>query len=84
MTGFTPPPYPYERLDEITAIADKHDGGAVDLSIGTPSHRRPSSPSSPRRGVAGAPSSIGTPRCGGALDRGGWCWSIRPEARRTA
>jgi succinyldiaminopimelate transaminase len=35
-TGFTPPPYPYERLDEIAAIAARHDGGAVDLSIGTP------------------------------------------------
>jgi succinyldiaminopimelate transaminase len=33
---FVPPPYPYERLDEITARAAKHDGGAVDLSIGTP------------------------------------------------
>ena len=36
MTGFVPPPYPYERLDEITALAASHDGGAVDLSIGTP------------------------------------------------
>ena len=35
-TGFVPPPYPYDRLDEIVAIADAHDGGAVDLSIGTP------------------------------------------------
>jgi succinyldiaminopimelate transaminase len=34
--GFEPPPYPYERLDEIAAIAGQHDGGAVDLSIGTP------------------------------------------------
>jgi succinyldiaminopimelate transaminase len=33
---FVPPPYPYERLDEIAELADKHDGGAVDLSIGTP------------------------------------------------
>ena len=36
MTGFVPPPYPYERLTEITALANKHEGGAVDLSIGTP------------------------------------------------
>lgn len=35
-TGFVPPPYPYDRLDEIIAIANKHEGGAVDLSIGTP------------------------------------------------
>jgi len=36
MTGFVPPPYPYDRLDELVAIAAAHDGGAVDLSIGTP------------------------------------------------
>lgn len=36
MTGFVPPPYPYDRLGEIAAIAAAHDGGAVDLSIGTP------------------------------------------------
>jgi succinyldiaminopimelate transaminase len=34
--GFVPPPYPYDRLNEIVALAGKHDGGAVDLSIGTP------------------------------------------------
>lgn len=34
--GFVPPPYPYDRLDEIAAIAGGHEGGAVDLSIGTP------------------------------------------------
>jgi succinyldiaminopimelate transaminase len=36
MPGFVPPPYPYERLGEVIGIADQHDGGAVDLSIGTP------------------------------------------------
>jgi succinyldiaminopimelate transaminase len=36
MTGFVPPPYPYDRLDDIAALADKFDGGRVDLSIGTP------------------------------------------------
>jgi succinyldiaminopimelate transaminase len=36
MTGFVPPPYPYERLGEVIEIAGQHDGGAVDLSIGTP------------------------------------------------
>jgi len=34
--GFVPPPYPYDRLDELKAIADDHEGGLVDLSIGTP------------------------------------------------
>jgi succinyldiaminopimelate transaminase len=34
--GFVPPPYPYDRLDELKALADRHPGGVVDLSIGTP------------------------------------------------
>jgi succinyldiaminopimelate transaminase len=34
--GFEPPPYPYDRLGQIAGIAGEHDGGAVDLSIGTP------------------------------------------------
>jgi succinyldiaminopimelate transaminase len=33
---FVPPPYPYDRLDELKAIAERHEGGVVDLSIGTP------------------------------------------------
>ncbi|MGF1599018.1 MAG: aminotransferase class I/II-fold pyridoxal phosphate-dependent enzyme [Acidimicrobiales bacterium] len=36
VTGFVPPPYPYDRLDELMAVAERHDGGVVDLSIGTP------------------------------------------------
>ena len=35
-TGFSPPPYPYERLREVAVLAEAHEGGAVDLSIGTP------------------------------------------------
>ena len=42
MTGFVPPPYPYERLDEVIGLAEQHDGGAVDLSIGTPCDSAPS------------------------------------------
>ncbi|MDQ1520654.1 MAG: hypothetical protein QOI55_1727 [Actinomycetota bacterium] len=34
--GFVPPPYPYERLDQLLAIADAVPGGVVDCSIGTP------------------------------------------------
>lgn len=34
--GFTPPPYPYDRLDDLKLLADTHEGGVVDLSIGTP------------------------------------------------
>ncbi|HEX4863885.1 MAG TPA: pyridoxal phosphate-dependent aminotransferase [Acidimicrobiales bacterium] len=33
---FEPPAYPYDRLDDLKAIASAHDGGVVDLSVGTP------------------------------------------------
>jgi len=36
MTGFVPPPYPYDRLGDLVALASAHEGGAVDLSVGTP------------------------------------------------
>jgi succinyldiaminopimelate transaminase len=36
MTGFVPPPYPYERLDALKKLADSLPGGVVDCSIGTP------------------------------------------------
>ena len=34
--GFRPPPYPYDRLDELKAVAATLPGGLVDLSVGTP------------------------------------------------
>ena len=34
--GFVPPPYPYDRLDRLAPLARAHEGGMVDLSIGTP------------------------------------------------
>jgi succinyldiaminopimelate transaminase len=34
--GFVPPPYPYDRLESSRAKAALHEGGVVDLSIGTP------------------------------------------------
>ncbi|MCP4437253.1 MAG: aminotransferase class I/II-fold pyridoxal phosphate-dependent enzyme [Actinomycetia bacterium] len=34
--GFVPPAYPYDRLGELHEVAGRLDGGAVDLSIGTP------------------------------------------------
>jgi succinyldiaminopimelate transaminase len=42
-TGFTPPPYPYDRLNDLRAVADQHPGGCVDLSIGTPTDPPPTS-----------------------------------------
>jgi succinyldiaminopimelate transaminase len=35
-TGFVPPVYPFERLAPLAEVAGRHDGGIVDLSIGTP------------------------------------------------
>lgn len=34
--GYVPPPYPYDRLIELGEVADAHEGGRVDLSVGTP------------------------------------------------
>lgn len=61
--GFVPPPYPFDRLDEFQKIASDHDGGIVDLSIGTPCDPPPDavvaalSQSGSERGY---PASIGT------------------------
>jgi succinyldiaminopimelate transaminase len=35
-TGYVPPPYPYDKLDELKPLAAHHPGGLIDLSIGTP------------------------------------------------
>jgi aspartate/methionine/tyrosine aminotransferase len=39
--GFVPPPYPYDRLDRIKAIAAEHPNGGIDLSVGTPTDPPP-------------------------------------------
>lgn len=63
MSGFRPPPYPYDRLDPLRARADEHVGGVVDLSIGTPFDPAPEvvidalATADPR----GYPPSIGSP-----------------------
>ena len=75
MTGFVPPPYPYDRLDRLVPVADAHAGGVVDLSIGTPCDPPPAAvlralaTSDSERGY---PPSIGTPElraAAQALDR---------------
>jgi len=34
--GFEPPEYPFDKLAPLEAICQKHEGGMVDLSVGTP------------------------------------------------
>ena len=34
--SFTPPLYPYERLDGLKVASSRHQGGPIDCSIGTP------------------------------------------------
>ncbi len=65
--GFEPPAYPYDRLEEAHRTASAHDGGVVDLSIGTPGDPPPPavlaalSDTDDSRGAArGYPPSIGT------------------------
>ena len=36
VAGFAPPLYPFDKLGEYHDLAARHEGGAVDLSIGTP------------------------------------------------
>jgi succinyldiaminopimelate transaminase len=62
--GYVPPPYPYERLDAILSIAAAHEGGAVDLSIGTPCDPPPDEVLAALAAgdtARGYPPSIGTP-----------------------
>lgn len=64
MTGFSPPPYPYDRLEDVIAKAEGHSGGAIDLSIGTPTD--PPAPAvvaalSTSGAERGYPPSVGTP-----------------------
>lgn len=64
MSGFVPPPYPYDRLAGLLAAAEALPGGAVDLSIGTPCDPPPAfvveamATSNAERGY---PASIGSP-----------------------
>ena len=61
--GFEPPPYPYDRLDELRPLAAAHDGGCVDLSVGTPTDPPPEVVAAALADVSSArtyPPSIGT------------------------
>lgn len=61
--GFEPPPYPYERLDAFRPLADRFEGGVIDLSIGTPCDPPPESvirALSQSNSERGYPASIGS------------------------
>ncbi|HMK10961.1 MAG TPA: aminotransferase class I/II-fold pyridoxal phosphate-dependent enzyme [Acidimicrobiales bacterium] len=73
---YIPPAYPYDRLDEVAAIAARLRGGMVDLSVGTPCDPPPASvlralaTSDSERGY---PQSIGSP----ALRNAASAWIAR-------
>ncbi|MEY2967357.1 MAG: LL-diaminopimelate aminotransferase [Actinomycetota bacterium] len=61
--GFEPPPYPYDRLDAVQKLAAAHDGGVVDLSVGTPCDAPPAAVLDALAGSGserGYPASIGS------------------------
>ncbi len=71
--SFSPPPYPYERLDVLKKAADTHEGGPIDCSIGTPVDAPPRAvldELAKGTGARGYPTSQGSPeyRASGA----GW------------
>jgi succinyldiaminopimelate transaminase len=62
--GFRPPPYPFERLDALRAVADRLPGGKVDLSAGSPCDPPPDAviAALARSGAErGYPASVGIP-----------------------
>jgi len=62
---YVPPPYPYDRLNELKPLAARFEGGLVDLSIGTPRDAAPPAASVTALADSGAergyPPSIGFP-----------------------
>jgi succinyldiaminopimelate transaminase len=85
---FVPPPYPYDRLDDLKAVADTVPGGSIDLSIGTPCDPPPDTviralaTSGAERGY---PPSVGTPAFRDAA--AGWLqrrFDVRVEPDRLA
>ncbi|HET7489056.1 MAG TPA: aminotransferase class I/II-fold pyridoxal phosphate-dependent enzyme [Acidimicrobiales bacterium] len=63
--GFQPPVYPYERLAGAKEKAEAHDGGMVDLSIGTPGDPTPDAvveALATSKAEAGYPWSVGSAR----------------------
>jgi succinyldiaminopimelate transaminase len=63
--SFSPPPYPYERLDGLKKLAERHDGGPIDCSIGTPVD---APPTAVLEELARAVGARGYPTSAGSLD----------------
>jgi succinyldiaminopimelate transaminase len=63
-TGFVPPPYPHDRLDDLRAMGANVDGGIIDCSIGTPVDPMPDvalrALAAAAPGATGYPPTIGT------------------------
>jgi succinyldiaminopimelate transaminase len=62
--SFTPPPYPYERLDVLRKLAAAHEGGPIECSIGTPIDAPPDAvlqELAKGTGARGYPTSQGSP-----------------------
>jgi aspartate/methionine/tyrosine aminotransferase len=71
--GFVPPEYPYDRLDVAKKAAGRHEGGVVDLSIGTPTDAPPTAALAALAGLAAgqgdeAGSARGYPSSTGSLE----------------
>ncbi len=65
---FRPPPYPYDRLDAVRELAERHHGSAVDLSVGTPCDEPAPAVLDALRSSAGPyPASIGSAAFRGAV-----------------
>ncbi len=76
MSGFVPPPYPYERLEAVRELARRHNDGPIECSIGTPIDAPPQivlDELAHARGVRGYPPSFGSPQfresCASWLER---------------
>ncbi len=76
-------PYPYDRLDDLRAVAARHPGGCVDLSVGNPTDPPPAAAVEALAGSGterSYPSSVGTE----ALRRAAAGWLERRFGVRAA
>ena len=73
--SFTPPAYPYERLDGVREIAAQFEGGPIDCSVGTPVDPPPDfviAELARAVGARGYPASAGITRVSRQPRRAGW------------